>query len=134
MTPFVKRRFKDNESMNSVNIKEALRAAMRGKGKKDIEDVARLVCLYLFLTLFFATTGNTIRWGYIPFVEDLDRMRDFAWVDAILESLISTIERVNSILRYNMKHNKIGVYFHFCEFHRQYLFCRRTASSVKFTK
>ena len=96
MTPFVKRRFKDYDSMNNINIKHALQSAIRGREKNDIEDVARLVCLYLFLTLFFATTGNTIRWGYIDFVEDLDRIRDYAWDEAILESLMSTINRSNS--------------------------------------
>ena len=92
----MKRRFKDYDSMNSVNIKHALQAAIRGRGKNDIEDVARLVWLYLFLTLFFATIGNTIRQGYIPFVEDLDRIRDYAWDEAILELLMSTTDRSNS--------------------------------------
>ncbi|KAA8543414.1 hypothetical protein F0562_021091 [Nyssa sinensis] len=94
-TSFVKRRFPSTTRLTATTIKEKLLQALKGKKRTDIEDVARLLSLYLCLTLLFSTTGTSIGWIFVQYIEDLEKISKFAWVAAIRDSLMSSIERLH---------------------------------------
>ena len=93
LTPFVERRFKNDRRLTAPIIKSRLIQASRGTTENDFEDVSRLLCLYLLVTVFFLTTGHTLSWGYIPYIEDLDEIRKYNWSQLILNALISSLSK-----------------------------------------
>ena len=78
--------------MDGTNIKNAILEALEGTTLEDIQDVARLPCLYLFPSLLFATSGCTIKWGFVKYVENVDEMCNCAWSEAMASPLMGTIE------------------------------------------
>uniref|UniRef100_A0A5B7BPG6 Aminotransferase-like plant mobile domain-containing protein n=1 Tax=Davidia involucrata TaxID=16924 RepID=A0A5B7BPG6_DAVIN len=91
-TPFIARRFPHEKRLTAKVIKDALLEALNGRGKNDTEDVVRLICLFLCLTLFFSTTGRSIGWVFVKYIEDLDNMNKYDWSEAILNTLMCSIE------------------------------------------
>ena len=71
------RRSLTSDRFTSTAIKDILKETLEGNEKQDIEDVARLLCLYLYLSLFFSTMGTKIGWIYLEYMEDLDSMKDY---------------------------------------------------------
>ena len=95
LSPFVSKRFKNVDRLDGMNIRQAILEALQGTTLEDIQDVARLLCLYLFLSLLFATSGYTIKWGFVKYVENIDEMCNYAWSEAIVSALMGTIEASN---------------------------------------
>ena len=46
-------------------------------------NVARLLCLYILVLIFFSTHGSTIGWAYVGYVENYMDMKDYAWTEEI---------------------------------------------------
>ncbi|CAL5331434.1 unnamed protein product [Camellia sinensis] len=88
---FLRRRFQKDTRLTGPVLKNALVKAMKGKQPTDFKDVAIIVTLYLCLTLFFATSGNSIGWVFIKFVEPLESMKQYDWPEAITSTLIDSI-------------------------------------------
>lgn len=95
-TPFIERRFKETNRLSKPLLEEALKKTVNGKKQHDVEDVARIMCLYICATLLFATSGHTIGWVFVKYIEDLENMKSYAWSSAIRSSLISSIETAYS--------------------------------------
>ncbi|KAG5537181.1 hypothetical protein RHGRI_024570 [Rhododendron griersonianum] len=53
-----------------------------------MDDIARLLCLFLCGTLFFSTSGTTINWVYVRHMEDLNKIKQFDWAGAICKYLL----------------------------------------------
>ncbi|KAL7253051.1 hypothetical protein ACSBR1_007551 [Camellia fascicularis] len=90
-TAFLRRRFPKDTRLIGPVLKNALVKAMKGKQSTDFKDVAIIVTLYLCLTLFFATSGNSIRRVFIKYVEPLESMKPYDWPEAITATLIDSI-------------------------------------------
>ena len=78
-----------------MKIKSQLKVALNSKGKGAVKNVVRLLCLYLIHTVLFAGNGHTLKWGFVKYVEDIDAMSSFAWPEAIMHALMSSIDRSN---------------------------------------
>ncbi|CAL5439343.1 unnamed protein product [Camellia sinensis] len=85
---FLRRRFQKDTRLTGPVLKNALVKAMKGKQPTDFKDVAIIVTLYLCLTLFYATSGNSIGWVFIKYVEPLESMKQYDWPEAITSTLI----------------------------------------------
>ncbi|CAL5331187.1 unnamed protein product [Camellia sinensis] len=88
---FLRRRFLKDTRLTGLVLKNALVKAMKGKQPTDFKDVAIIVVLYLCLTLFFTTSGNSIGWVFIKYVEPLESMKQYDWPEAITSILIDSI-------------------------------------------
>ncbi|CAL5353985.1 unnamed protein product [Camellia sinensis] len=97
-TPFLKRRLPKETRLTGLVLKKALVKTMKGKQPHDFKDVAIIVILYLCLTLFFATSGNSIGWVFIKYVEPLKSMKKYNWPKAITATLIDFITALHKIL------------------------------------
>ncbi|KAI8554873.1 hypothetical protein RHMOL_Rhmol05G0130700 [Rhododendron molle] len=71
-------------------IKKLLKEKQNSKLEEDMDDIARLLCLCLCGTLFFSTSGTTINWAYVRYVEDLNTIKQYDWVGAICKYLLKS--------------------------------------------
>ncbi|KAH7857113.1 hypothetical protein Vadar_009125 [Vaccinium darrowii] len=85
-------RRKISKRLTSTSLKQHLRKYVASDEKDDIEDVARLLYVYLCHTFFFPT-ATTVKWVYLNHVEDLDRLRGYDWNGAIINELMSSITK-----------------------------------------
>ena len=86
-----------NTRLNSTLINKKLRHATVGITQMDFDDVAKLLCLLLPISLFFNNIGNTLRWGYAPYIENLDEFKKYDWCRAIHDALISSLMKKKGI-------------------------------------
>ncbi|CAL5334307.1 unnamed protein product [Camellia sinensis] len=94
----VKRRKIRENRMTSASIQKLITKLLRSKKKEDREDVVRLVCLLICLLLLYPGTGTTIGWGFMKYLEDIDKMKSYDWCDAAKQHLRKSIERnINQI-------------------------------------
>ncbi|KAG5560023.1 hypothetical protein RHGRI_003340 [Rhododendron griersonianum] len=89
----VKRRKIKPKRLTATGIKAILYKALKGNGKEDVEDVVRLLCMYLCCTLFFSKPGTKIGWVYLHYMHDLKSMKDYDWCEAIRYTLMNSIEK-----------------------------------------
>ena len=73
------------------SLREALGDALEGTTTVDVEDVARIMCLFVMATLLLPTTGLTVGWAFVALVEDLEMMNSYAWSTAIASTLTTSI-------------------------------------------
>ncbi|KAF7112609.1 hypothetical protein RHSIM_RhsimUnG0211900 [Rhododendron simsii] len=71
-------------------IKNLLKEKQNSKLEEDADDIARLLCLFLCGTLFFSTSGTTINWVYVRYMEDLNMIKQFDWAGAICKYLLKS--------------------------------------------
>ena len=64
-TPFMERRFGEGSRPTLRSIKNATLNALNGTMKDNVEDVVRLLCLYVILLVLFLTSGNTVKSVFI---------------------------------------------------------------------
>ena len=79
--------------LNPPTIEKLISNSMKKKKKENNEDVARLLCLYALVTVFFPTSGTQLSWSYVSYVNDLDEMKTYNWPAAIRSNLESSIEK-----------------------------------------
>ncbi|KAL7199673.1 hypothetical protein ACSBR2_021882 [Camellia fascicularis] len=77
---------------------DLLQKALKGKKKEDTEDVIRMLCIYTCLKLFFSTSGTIVGWVFLNYMEDINSMRKYNWVEAIRNTLMSSIEKYHKNL------------------------------------
>ncbi|XP_028077920.1 uncharacterized protein LOC114279839 [Camellia sinensis] len=90
---FLTRRYIQTERLSSTTIIDLLQKALKGKKKEDTEDVMRMLCMYTCLKLFFSTSGTTVGWVFLNYIEDINSMRKYNWAEAIRNTLMSSIEK-----------------------------------------
>lgn len=78
--------------LTAPDIRHLLNVYVDGDAQEDIEDVARLLCLYLCHTLLFPT-GTTVKWVYLERVEDLEKLNGYNWCAAIVNELLASIHK-----------------------------------------
>ncbi|KAL7224356.1 hypothetical protein ACSBR1_025754 [Camellia fascicularis] len=90
---FLTTRCIQTERISSTTITNLLQKALKGKKKEDTEDVIRMLCMYTCLKLFFYTSGTTVGWVFLNYMEDINSMRKYNWAEAIQSTLMSSIEK-----------------------------------------
>ncbi|KAL7182994.1 hypothetical protein ACSBR1_041643 [Camellia fascicularis] len=73
----VKRRKIRENRMTSASIQKLITKLLRSKKKEDREDVVRLMWLLICLLLLYPGTGTTIGWGFMKYLEDIDKMKSY---------------------------------------------------------
>ncbi|KAL7260301.1 hypothetical protein ACSBR1_006049 [Camellia fascicularis] len=68
--------------------------AICGRTERDEEDVAKLLCLYVCVKLFFATTGEHIGWAFVRVIDKLDTLRQYDWIATIRNTLIGSLNEM----------------------------------------
>ncbi|KAL7259632.1 hypothetical protein ACSBR1_005510 [Camellia fascicularis] len=90
---FLTRRYIQTETLSSTTITNLLQKTLKGKKKKDTEDVIRMLCMYTCLKLFFSTSRTIVGWVFLNYMEDIKSMRKYNWAEAIRNTLMSSIEK-----------------------------------------
>ena len=84
--------------MASASIQKLITKLLRSKKNEGEEDIVRLVCLLICLLLLYPGTGTTIGWGFMKYLEDIDKMKSYDRCDAAKQQLTKSIERnINQI-------------------------------------
>ncbi|KAF7124494.1 hypothetical protein RHSIM_Rhsim12G0033500 [Rhododendron simsii] len=60
---------------------------------EHVQDVARLVCMFLIVKLFFPTFGITVSWKHVDAMEDLTKMKSYNWAAEIHNELVESIKK-----------------------------------------
>ncbi|CAL5359046.1 unnamed protein product [Camellia sinensis] len=90
-TDIIHQMCKDVSRLSAANIREILSEALKGTKKHDNEEVARLVCMYACVKLFFSTFGETIGWSFYSYMDPLDKMIEYDWVESIRATLMGSL-------------------------------------------
>ncbi|KAF7137880.1 hypothetical protein RHSIM_Rhsim07G0128100 [Rhododendron simsii] len=59
---------------------------------EDVQDVARLICMFLIVKLFFPTSGIMVSWKHVDAMEDLTKMKSYNWVVEIHNEFVESIK------------------------------------------
>ncbi|CAL5398497.1 unnamed protein product [Camellia sinensis] len=94
----IKRRKIRENRMTSASIQKLITKLLRSKKKEDREDVVRLVYLLICLLLLYPGTGTTIGWGFMKYLEDIDKMKSYDWCDAAKQQLTKSIKKTSTKL------------------------------------
>ncbi|CAL5342396.1 unnamed protein product [Camellia sinensis] len=92
-TGIIHRMCKDVSRLSAAKIREILREALKGTKKHDDEEVARLVCMYACVKLFFSTSGETIGWVFYSFMDPLHKMIEYDWAESIRATLMGSLRQ-----------------------------------------
>ncbi|KAM0985832.1 hypothetical protein ACFX13_013271 [Malus domestica] len=82
-TGFYERCLADVKDISKKVLEERILRVVKLHGSVHEGDFVRLVCLYFGLTLFFSTSGNNTSLYMVGYVEDITRMKDYAWAVAV---------------------------------------------------
>ncbi|CAL5361380.1 unnamed protein product [Camellia sinensis] len=85
------RRFRNMSRIFVKSLREALGDALEGM-TVDVENIARIMCLFVVATLLLPTIGLTVRWDFVALVEDLEMMNSYAWSTAVASTLTTSIQ------------------------------------------
>ncbi|KAG5545787.1 hypothetical protein RHGRI_018072 [Rhododendron griersonianum] len=80
-------------------MKQKIKELISSEKEHDVEDVVRLLCLYLCVTLFFSNQGTTVNWSFIQHMEDLERVKEYDWAEAIRKYLLMSVHNNHKDLR-----------------------------------
>ncbi|KAG5541143.1 hypothetical protein RHGRI_021125 [Rhododendron griersonianum] len=58
-------------------MKEKIKQLKTSNELEDINDVVRLLCLFLCVTLLFSTSGTTVNWSFVYYMEDLAKVKQY---------------------------------------------------------
>ncbi|KAH7835519.1 hypothetical protein Vadar_026875 [Vaccinium darrowii] len=78
--------------MSTTSVKQLLTKYVTRDENDYVQDVARLLCLFLCHTVFFPI-GTTVKWVHLQRVEELDKMMDYDWTGEIIKELMTSIRK-----------------------------------------
>ncbi|GMP65684.1 hypothetical protein CsSME_00026377 [Camellia sinensis var. sinensis] len=65
-----------------------LQDAVQGNTERDVEDTVKLLSLYVCGKLFFCTSGETISWAFVRFLNNLETVQTYDWTGVVLNTLM----------------------------------------------
>ena len=92
-TQFMERRFGEGSRPTLRSIKNDALDALNGTTKDDVENVMRLLCLYVILSVLFLPSGNTVKWVFIHYIENIEEVNMYAWCAVVKDYLMAEIEK-----------------------------------------
>ncbi|CAL5362539.1 unnamed protein product [Camellia sinensis] len=94
--PFYKRRCKLVKRLDGKSLTKMFQQTKKGKSTNDRQDLARVITLYLCLKLLMPTTGHTLSWSFLNYVDNLNNIKKYTWVEAIKNTLMNLIANANN--------------------------------------
>ncbi|XP_058181241.1 uncharacterized protein LOC131299680 [Rhododendron vialii] len=79
--------------LTTTTMKEKIKELKSSNKPEDIEDIVRLFCLFLCVTLLFSTSGTTVNWSFVYYMEDLAKVKQYNWAGAITDYLMKSIHK-----------------------------------------
>ncbi|XP_058198462.1 uncharacterized protein LOC131313984 [Rhododendron vialii] len=102
--------------LTTTTMKEKIKELKSSNKPEDIEDVVRLFCLFLCVTLLFSTSGTTVNWSFVHYMEDLAKVKQYNWARAITDYLMKSIHK---------NHKKVNE-LHGCSLLLMFWLCEQT--------
>lgn len=81
---FVKRYFSEDIRVTKKEAENALTKALQAD---RTDDVVRLIVILMLTIIFFANSGYTLAWNLVSPIENIKKMKSFAWARAIRDFL-----------------------------------------------
>ncbi|CAL5396843.1 unnamed protein product [Camellia sinensis] len=94
--PFYKRRCKSVKRLDGKSLTKMFQQTKKGKSANDRQDLARVITLYLCLKLLMPTTGHTLSWSFLNYVDNLNNIKKYNWVEAIKDTLMNSMANANN--------------------------------------
>ncbi|KAG5551177.1 hypothetical protein RHGRI_009569 [Rhododendron griersonianum] len=79
--------------LTTTTMKEKIKELKSINKPEDIADVVRLLCLFLCVTLLFSTSGTTVNWSFVYYMEDLAKVKQYNWAGAVTDYLMKSIHK-----------------------------------------
>ncbi|KAG5524299.1 hypothetical protein RHGRI_031089 [Rhododendron griersonianum] len=79
--------------LTTTTMKEKIKELKSSNKPEDIADVVRLLCLFLCVTLLFSTSGTTVNWSFVYYMEDLAKVKQYNWAGAVTDYLMKSIHK-----------------------------------------
>lgn len=90
---FILRNFKSEPIINR-NLIEARIKEETVKKKKDFEeDLPLLLIMDILVTFFFPNNQQKLRWGFVPFILDIDKMNSVSWPKTIQSNFSKNVKK-----------------------------------------
>ncbi|CAL5369273.1 unnamed protein product [Camellia sinensis] len=94
--PFYKRRCKSVKRLDGKSLTKMFQQTKKGKSTNDCQELARVITLYLCLKLLMPTTGHTLSWSFLNYVDNLNNIKKYNWVEAIKDTLMNSMANANN--------------------------------------
>ncbi|CAL5407504.1 unnamed protein product [Camellia sinensis] len=94
--PFYKRRCKSVKRLDGKSLTKMFQQTKKGKSTNNRQDLARVITLYLCLKLLMPTTGHTLSWSFLNYVDNLNNIKKYNWVEAIKDTLVNSMANANN--------------------------------------
>ncbi|CAL5359304.1 unnamed protein product [Camellia sinensis] len=98
--PFYKRRCKSVKRLDGKSLTKMFQQTKKGKSTNDCQDLTRVITLYLCLKLLMPTTGHTLSWSFLNYVDNLNNVKKYNWVEAIKDTLMNSMANANNNSRH----------------------------------
>ncbi|KAF7124920.1 hypothetical protein RHSIM_Rhsim12G0117400 [Rhododendron simsii] len=85
--------------LSAPAMKQKIKELTSTEKEQDVEDVVRLLCLYLCVTLFFSNQGTTVNWSYVQHMEGLEKAKQYDWAEAIRKYLLMSVHNNHKELK-----------------------------------
>ncbi|KAI8562468.1 hypothetical protein RHMOL_Rhmol03G0039300 [Rhododendron molle] len=100
--------------LSAPAMKQKIKELASSEKEQDVEDVVRLLCLYLCVTLFFSNQGTTVNWSYVQHMEDLDKVKKYDWAEAIRKYLLMSVHNNHRELK-GLRGSTVLLLYWLCE-------------------
>ncbi|KAH7850965.1 hypothetical protein Vadar_005308 [Vaccinium darrowii] len=100
--------------LSTTTIEKKIRDLKNSEEQQDIDDVARLLCLYLCVMLLFSNKATSVNWLYVHYMEDLEKVKEYDWAAAVLKYLLNSIQRNHRDIK-QLKGSSILLLYFLCE-------------------
>ncbi|KAF7140533.1 hypothetical protein RHSIM_Rhsim06G0146100 [Rhododendron simsii] len=101
--------------LSAPAMKRKIKELTKSEKEQDVEDVVRLLCLYLCVTLFFSNKGTTVNWSYVQHMEDLEKVKQYDWAEAIRKYLLVSVHNNHKKLN-GLKGSTVLLLYWLCEY------------------
>ncbi|KAH7861644.1 hypothetical protein Vadar_028840 [Vaccinium darrowii] len=82
--------------------------------QQNVDDVVRLLCLYLCVMLLFSNKANSVNWSYVHYMEDLEKVKEYDWASAVSKYLLESIHKNHRDIS-QLKGSSILLLYFLCE-------------------
>ena len=82
--------------MKKDTIVFALNKTLKEEGNESGEDYARLMIIYMVVTLFFANSQGSIGWSFVTHLEDFSNISKIAWAVVVYDHLMQSVRKFHT--------------------------------------
>ncbi|KAH7834645.1 hypothetical protein Vadar_018198 [Vaccinium darrowii] len=79
--------------LSTTTIERKIKELQKSMKQQDIDNVVRLLCLYLCVMLLFSNKVNSVNWLYVHYMEDLEKVKEYDWASAVSKYLLDSIHK-----------------------------------------